>query len=673
MGLYYTPAKKGVAVMSLELKHDYYFKPIKIIRDLVHGYINLTEFDIKIMGTLEFQRLKDIKQLTCQQVYPSAQHTRFEHSLGVLELMRNSLKHLNKNGILFGPKNATPLFGDQLVFNASIAALLHDVGHCPFSHLGETLINKKEVWNRLCDDLTKLNLSKDLDLQNRISKEKEPIGQEHEILSCIMILEKFFGLLNQLDVFASSGDKTCKIKTDFEFIIRCILGIKYKVDTTELYQKYRLYNVVISLLNSESIDMDKLDYIMRDALMTGIGTPRIDTKRLFRNMFLSKQYTLIFTSKAVPALQNMIDSRDGLYMYVYNHQTAVFSDYMNKYIVRKLNHNTSRFLKAIYSLKKPNTVPIEEFEEVQQENLIISGLAMVPKNYVFSIDAVIEQYASDSNWLSLLNIIYDLSKQYGDRIEEYLLGEIQNFGDFEITTVKTDESAHMIISDLVKQIEYTYQLIENYKKRNFLKPWWKTLIEFNAFMEQNFQDDKIRNELCEWICHDNKKINRYADEVRSQISKHSIFILKRLQGLHPDIVTNISDDHFFIADRQTRFFDPKTIEKIDIALNTNNSNEGSTTSDYYVKTLTNIIPQKNYSSIYTQNSFYVYSKVNNKIKGYKEILEKIFVFVSIELVLRGEVDFVEKFYYERDKKIQAENASMTEMYNKFVSVNPNYK
>lgn len=104
MGLYYTPAKKGVAVMSLELKHDYYFKPIKIIRDLVHGYINLTEFDIKIMGTLEFQRLKDIKQLTCQQVYPSAQHTRFEHSLGVLELMRNSLKHLNKNGILFGPK-----------------------------------------------------------------------------------------------------------------------------------------------------------------------------------------------------------------------------------------------------------------------------------------------------------------------------------------------------------------------------------------------------------------------------------------------------------------------------------------------------------------------------------------------------------------------------------------
>ena len=70
----------------VSLSRDYYFKPVKIIRDLVHGYVNVTYFDIKILDTIQFQRLKDIKQLTCQQVYPSAQHTRFEHSLGVLEL-----------------------------------------------------------------------------------------------------------------------------------------------------------------------------------------------------------------------------------------------------------------------------------------------------------------------------------------------------------------------------------------------------------------------------------------------------------------------------------------------------------------------------------------------------------------------------------------------------------
>ena len=60
--------------------------------------------------------------------------------------------------------------------------------------------------------------------------------------------------------------------------------------------------------------MDKLDYIMRDSYMTGIGTPVIDTHRLFRNMYLNEKYALVFTSRAVPALQNMIEARDGLYI-----------------------------------------------------------------------------------------------------------------------------------------------------------------------------------------------------------------------------------------------------------------------------------------------------------------------------------------------------------------------
>ena len=82
---------------------------------------------------------------------------------------------------------------------------------------------------------------------------------------------------------------------------------------------------------------------MRDAMFTGIGTPTIDTHRLFRNMHLTEQYELVFTSKAVPALQNMIESRDGLYMYVYNHQAVVLSDFMNSYILRRLSHNAYNF------------------------------------------------------------------------------------------------------------------------------------------------------------------------------------------------------------------------------------------------------------------------------------------------------------------------------------------
>lgn len=71
---------------------SYYMEPVKFIRDLVHNYIYLTEFDLELIDTPEFQRLKDIRQLTCQSVYPEARHTRFEHSLGVMELTRQAMK-----------------------------------------------------------------------------------------------------------------------------------------------------------------------------------------------------------------------------------------------------------------------------------------------------------------------------------------------------------------------------------------------------------------------------------------------------------------------------------------------------------------------------------------------------------------------------------------------------
>lgn len=81
-------------------KDNSFFTPVKILRDLVHGYINLTEFELKVINTIYFQRLKDIRQLTCQHVYPSARHTRFEHSLGVMELTKNAIRYLNENGFI---------------------------------------------------------------------------------------------------------------------------------------------------------------------------------------------------------------------------------------------------------------------------------------------------------------------------------------------------------------------------------------------------------------------------------------------------------------------------------------------------------------------------------------------------------------------------------------------
>ena len=328
-------------------KWDRYFTPRKIIRDLVHGYINLTEFELEIIDKAPFQRLKDIRQLTCQQVYPAARHTRFEHSLGVMELTRRAIDSLNQNGILtpYGRKpNGKKPISDNVRLNAILAALLHDVGHCPFSHLGEQQFDELEVWDRLRDDVHRLLTDSALDrrFQQKKYNQKPDKGAVHEQLSCIVVLEKFYDTLKAVSI------KERNIKVNFELLLRCILGIEYEVDTLNSLKVNMEYNAVIRLINSSIFDMDKLDYIIRDSFFTGIGTPTIDTQRLFRNMYLSECYTLVFTSKSVPVLQGMIEARDNLYMYVYNHHTAVFSDFMFSYIQRRMDHNARALYKMLY-------------------------------------------------------------------------------------------------------------------------------------------------------------------------------------------------------------------------------------------------------------------------------------------------------------------------------------
>ena len=99
----------------------------KIVRDPLYGYIGLTKREVDLLDTIWLQRLRRIKQLAMTDlVYPSAVHTRFEHSLGVLhvaDMMASQLK-----------------LSDHDREIARTAGLLHDIGHGPFSHVFETVL-----------------------------------------------------------------------------------------------------------------------------------------------------------------------------------------------------------------------------------------------------------------------------------------------------------------------------------------------------------------------------------------------------------------------------------------------------------------------------------------------------------------------------------------------------
>ena len=188
---------------------------IKTINDPVYGFITIpSELVYDIMDHPWFQRLRRIKQLgLTNYVYPSAHHTRFQHALGAMHLMRQAIGVLRSKGIQIEPEEAEGL---------SIAILLHDIGHGPFSHTLEQSIVK---------------------------------GLSHEDIS-----DMFIEVLNrQFDGKLELARKIFRGK----------------------YEKKFLHQLV-----SSQLDMDRLDYLSRDSFFTGVAEGTINTDRIINMLMV---------------------------------------------------------------------------------------------------------------------------------------------------------------------------------------------------------------------------------------------------------------------------------------------------------------------------------------------------------------------------------------------------
>lgn len=108
----------------------------KIINDPIYGCINLSKTEVQLLDTRAMQRLRRIRQMGfASYVFPSGEHSRFVHSLGVLCIMGKMCEHLYRQ---YGEKEGSAVsFTIEDARKVRIAALLHDVGHFPFSHLSE--------------------------------------------------------------------------------------------------------------------------------------------------------------------------------------------------------------------------------------------------------------------------------------------------------------------------------------------------------------------------------------------------------------------------------------------------------------------------------------------------------------------------------------------------------
>lgn len=309
-------------------------KEFKRIKDPIYGYIQIpVKYMTDIVDTAAFQRLRRILQTSYSPLYSSAVHNRFVHSMGVYYLGELAVKQLineiNKKASLSFDLSAT---GE--IFK--LACLLHDVGHAPFSHTGEKFyLGDGHDFSQLHNKLAKVIGSPDFEAD--IPGDKSQAAAPHEIISAIV------GLSEYESFFTDTEDK--------EFFARCITGYQYSNIKSEVNN---LKNCFISMLNSKVIDVDKLDYLIRDAYITGFDTVNIDYERLLTAITVAKdggRYKIAYEKNAVSVIENVIYAHDAERKWIQTHPVVLYETYILQHAMSHLKVKIDGNGKNLFSLE----------------------------------------------------------------------------------------------------------------------------------------------------------------------------------------------------------------------------------------------------------------------------------------------------------------------------------
>ena len=224
------------------------------IIDPIHDFVRVNSNELKIIDTPIFQRLRRIRQLSgAHLIYPGAQHTRFEHSLGVMHIASMAGHALNEKEIV----------SSDNIQNLRFAGLLHDIGHGPFSHLFEELLQKRKM--------------------------------SHEDIGRDIILKTQIG-----DLISANGFNK-------KFITELAFGDS----------KFQFMNEIIS----GALSADIMDYLLRDGYFTGAEHAKIDHNRLTYSLDVYKN-KLALEKSALVNFETMMISRYQMFKAVYFHKTV---------------------------------------------------------------------------------------------------------------------------------------------------------------------------------------------------------------------------------------------------------------------------------------------------------------------------------------------------------------
>lgn len=286
----------------------------KIFRDTIYGYITLEKKYIRLIDEPLFQRLARIRQGVCKYVYPCANHTRFEHTLGVVHVASSICDSIIRNEVT--PRKAAK-FVERNKHNVILAALCHDIGHAPFSHIGEAFFDKDHLIAEICR------------LRRLSPKEKQHVESvaPHELMSGLMILK---------------NRKIKKILKDnranSNLIFDMICG-NYESP------KDAPKNCLIQILHS-SMDADRIDYVLRDNISSGAELVVVDIHRLI-NSYLVHKSVLRLDHRASSSVANFVYGRNTIYEWIVNHNKNILvSGVIGAYIDHLLQKEQKRNMRV---------------------------------------------------------------------------------------------------------------------------------------------------------------------------------------------------------------------------------------------------------------------------------------------------------------------------------------
>ncbi|HPW53562.1 MAG TPA: HD domain-containing protein [Erysipelotrichaceae bacterium] len=241
----------------------------KVFRDPIHGYVRVQDKVIwNCIQTREFQRLRRVKQLgSTSMVYHTSEHSRFAHSLGVYEIIRRMINEV---------KDISSALTDYEKLTVKLAGLLHDVGHAPFSHSFEAIMDS-----------------------------------DHELYTIQIILEE------------------SEVNTVLKEYETCL-----PADVASVINGTHPNRILCQMVSSQ-LDADRMDYLLRDSYFSGTKYGEFDLERVLRTMRVADD-KLTIKASGMHTIEDYIMARYHMYWQVYYHPVSRSYDALLQKVFQRL-------------------------------------------------------------------------------------------------------------------------------------------------------------------------------------------------------------------------------------------------------------------------------------------------------------------------------------------------